>query len=201
MHMDPGALITDIGHFKEVLVQAGFSDGLLEQRLMGSRGARGHYHPIQIMFLYHFLYLLLGVLGASIEIIPGVNHVREALGILNNLGHSHISTDIDPTLANEHSYSGFLSGNILFRYVFLLLDQSITRRSKQGGSSSGRAACLHHCFRDILWPGEGTANVNSSSGSLHWGEFTCVAESVLVELDIKSLCQSNTFWGRLKPYR
>ncbi len=186
--MDPGTLITDIGHLKKVFIQASFSDGLLEQRLMGSGSARGDDHPIQIVLLYHFLYLLLGILGASVEIVLSVDYIREGFGILHNLGHSHVPTDIDPTVANKYSYSEFLSGDVFFGHVFLLSDQSIASRGKQSGSSSCRSACLHHCFRDILWAGEGTANVNSGSGSLHWGEFTCVAKSVSIKLDTKPLC-------------
>ena len=36
VHVDPGVLIADVGHLKEVLVQTGLADGFLEKRLVGS---------------------------------------------------------------------------------------------------------------------------------------------------------------------
>jgi hypothetical protein len=39
VHVHPGVLIADVGHFEQVLVQAGLADGLLKERFVGARRA------------------------------------------------------------------------------------------------------------------------------------------------------------------
>ncbi len=50
IHVNPGVLIPDIGHFKQILVEARIPDGLLEKSFMGSGGAGGHHHPVDLLF-------------------------------------------------------------------------------------------------------------------------------------------------------
>ena len=47
--MHPGILFADIGQFKEIGIETGFTQGVAEKRLMGSRGAGCHNHPIKSM--------------------------------------------------------------------------------------------------------------------------------------------------------
>jgi hypothetical protein len=63
--MDPGALVPDVGHLQEVLIEAAAPEGLLEEGLMGPGRTSGDNDPVQFLFLNHFLQLLLGVLGAG----------------------------------------------------------------------------------------------------------------------------------------
>jgi hypothetical protein len=74
--MDPGALIADVGHFEEITVEPCLADCVLEQRLMGSRGAGSDDHPIQPMLVDDLLHLLLSILGAGIEVILHVDDIR-----------------------------------------------------------------------------------------------------------------------------
>ena len=51
LHVHPGALIADVGHLEEVLVETRLADRLLEQRLVGPRRAGGDDHPVEAMLL------------------------------------------------------------------------------------------------------------------------------------------------------
>ena len=49
LHVNPGALVADVRHFEQVLVQAGLPHGLPEQRFMRSGGAGGHDDPVEFV--------------------------------------------------------------------------------------------------------------------------------------------------------
>ena len=44
--VDPRILVADVGHFKQVFVQAAGFHGILENRLMGFGTAGGHHHAV-----------------------------------------------------------------------------------------------------------------------------------------------------------
>ena len=48
--MNPGILVPDIGHFKQIFVQAAGLKGFHENGFMGLGGAGGHHHPVQPVF-------------------------------------------------------------------------------------------------------------------------------------------------------
>ena len=48
-HMDPGALVADIGHLEEVLVEARLADGRPEEELVRPRRAGGNDHPVKVV--------------------------------------------------------------------------------------------------------------------------------------------------------
>ena len=60
--MHPGVLVTNVCHFKKIRIQSHFTDGLLEERFMGTRRASSHHHPVEVVLLYDLPHLLLGVL-------------------------------------------------------------------------------------------------------------------------------------------
>jgi hypothetical protein len=60
--MAPGALIPDIGHLKQIFVQTGSPEHILEDGLMSGGAAGGHYHPVEAVFLYFLRHLFLGIL-------------------------------------------------------------------------------------------------------------------------------------------
>ncbi len=47
VHVDPGALVADVGHLEEVRVQAGLAERVAEERLVRPRRAGGHDHAVQ----------------------------------------------------------------------------------------------------------------------------------------------------------
>ena len=73
--VDPGAMLADIGHVEEVLVDAPFAEGVPEQRLVGPRGAGGDNHAVEPLFPNRVGDLLRGVRGADEEAFLGVRHI------------------------------------------------------------------------------------------------------------------------------
>jgi hypothetical protein len=73
--MDPGALVADIGHLKEILVQTGVSEHILEGGLMSAGRAGRHHHPVEMVLFDHLHHLALGVLGAGEQICLGIENV------------------------------------------------------------------------------------------------------------------------------
>ena len=51
LHVHPGILVADVGHLKQILVQAGVDQRLPEQGLVGDGGASRHHHPVEVVFL------------------------------------------------------------------------------------------------------------------------------------------------------
>ena len=49
-HVDPGTVFPYVGHLKEKGVQPCLSEGILENRFMGSGGAGRHNHTVEIFF-------------------------------------------------------------------------------------------------------------------------------------------------------
>jgi hypothetical protein len=62
MHMHPAALIPNVGHLKEALVEAGFPQGLLKEWLMGTGAAGGYHYPVEAVFFNKVLNVFLVVL-------------------------------------------------------------------------------------------------------------------------------------------
>ena len=72
VHVDPGALVADVGHLEEVRVQAGLPERVAEQRLVRARRAGGDDHAVQPMLLDGLANLCLAVRGAGVEVVLGV---------------------------------------------------------------------------------------------------------------------------------
>ncbi len=65
--MDPGTLVSNVGHGEEVTIQASLADGLLEKWFMSAGRARSDDHAVDIVFENDFLDFALGVLGAGVK--------------------------------------------------------------------------------------------------------------------------------------
>jgi hypothetical protein len=101
VHVYPGVLVADIGHFEQVLVQAGIPDGLLEQGFVGARGAGGHHHAVDAFFLDDRFHVVLGVLTAGEQVVLHVDHVGQIAGIIPDRRHIGDAADVDAAVADE----------------------------------------------------------------------------------------------------
>ena len=111
----PGALVADVGHLEEVLVEAGVAQHVLEDGLVGGGTAGRHHHPVEIMLLDHLHHLGLGVLGAGEEVGLGVLHVGDVLGVFHDgrdIGHP---ADVEAAVADKDPDPGRLVQHVLFR--------------------------------------------------------------------------------------
>ena len=118
-HVDPGALISDIGHLEEKLVQPRFPDRLPKHGLVGPRRAGGDDHTVQFVLCDGILDLFLGILGAGVEIFIHIDDILQRAGILLHRGNIHHPSDIDPAMADEDPDPGFLPGDVHLRRIFL----------------------------------------------------------------------------------
>ena len=104
----PGALVANIGHLKEILVEAGAAQHILEDGLVGGGAAGRHHHPVQVVLGDLFHHLGLGILGAAKEVILDIRHIGNIPGVFHDgrdIGHP---ADIEAAVADKHPDPGLL---------------------------------------------------------------------------------------------
>jgi hypothetical protein len=161
--MDPRTLITNISHLKDISIQPCFPKCFSEQWLMGPWSAGGHHDPVQVIFLYTLLDLLLGILGAGKEISVGHDHIWQGCRIVPHLRDVHDAPNIDASMADKDPYAGLLSEDIFLDRVVLsfFLDQGVSGRSQAAHGRPGGSAGLHDRLRDILGTLECPTNIDA----------------------------------------
>ena len=122
VHVHPAALVPDVGHLEEVLVQARLPEGSPEEGLMGPRGAAGDHYPVEVVFKDLLSYIVLGVLAACVEVLLGVDYTGQCHGVLHDLIDAYDAPDVDAAVADEHPDAGLHAGYVLLRRVLNLCD-------------------------------------------------------------------------------
>ena len=117
LHVNPGALVADVRHFEQVLVQSGLPHRFSEHRFVGSWRTGRHDDPVQFVLLDGILDFCLSVLRAGIEVVLDMDDIFQRLCILPDLGHVDDAADIDPAVADEYANPGFLVFDISFRRI------------------------------------------------------------------------------------
>ena len=115
--MHPGAMLTDVGHLEEVLVNAAFAAGVAEKRLMGSGCACRNHHPVEAFFPDRICYFLGIVRGTGKNAFLRMNHIVQGRGVLDNRRHIHDPSDIRAAMAYENADFRLFTGFITFRWV------------------------------------------------------------------------------------
>ena len=105
IHMNPGALVTDIGHLKEIGIESHFTDRVSKKRLMGPRCAGGHHDTVQVEFLHPLLDQFQGVCRTGVDRIFSMDHSWKGFCKFNDFFHIHGSSDIRSTTADKGSNS------------------------------------------------------------------------------------------------
>ncbi len=198
MHVDPGALVTDVGHLEEERVQPGLLDGALEQGLVGPGGARSDHDTVQVVLLHGLLDRLLGIGGAGVLVLHRVRDVRQGLHVIHDRRAVHGPADVDTTVADEHADAGFLSGHVGLRD---LLDHGVdadTVVEDVGTGLGGGAAGLSDGGRDVLGGAEGAGDVDTLPGGLQWAVDAGLAEAELVQLEAHVVGQGLGLCRRLE---
>ena len=154
VHVHPGALVADVGHLKQVGIEAGLGQRVAEQRLVRSRGAGGHHHPIQMVFGDLLLDPILGIVGAGIKIVLRVHDVGQGLGIFHDIRDIDHAGDIGPAVADKDSDARLFSLHISFGWVDLGSDQRAAGFPQEREHLSGSRRGLHDSFRNIFGLGK-----------------------------------------------
>ena len=120
VHMSPGALVTNICHFKKVWIQTCFADSFPEKRFVSSGSTGCNYNSIEIMFFDTFFDRVHTILRTGIQQVFRVFHICDISGIFSYIFHIHNSGNINTAMTHKNSYSRSFSKNIFF-YYFLFL--------------------------------------------------------------------------------
>ena len=199
--VNPGALIPDVGHLKEVLVEAGFLDGLLEGGFMGARRAGGHHHAVEVVLLDPFLDESLGVLGAGKQAVLHEGDMGQGAGVVPHRLHIDHAGDIDAAAADEDADPGLFGGHIPLGEHRLFLGQGVTGLGEHLAGRGGGGGGFHHRLGDVLGALEGAADKNSGLAGGHRRKGGRIGELVRVERHPQGLAQCHHFGGHFHAHR
>ena len=183
VHVDPGALVTDVGHVEQVFVQASVPAGLPEERLVGPGCAGCDDDPVEVVLLDCGGDGLQAVLGACVLGLLGEDDVGQGLGVGCDGGDVDHGSDVDSAVADPYSDTGLLTLDILLSGVDLGSAGLEVLVHDVGSGLGGSSAGLGDGCGDVLGCGEGTGHEDTLPGCLQGVVDGGLAEAVLVELD------------------
>ena len=189
VHMDPGVLVADVGHLKEITVQTGLLAVLLEKPFVGAGRAGGDDHAGQFVLLDHFAHLDGRILGTGEEVVRCIDDIGQGLGVFHDRGHIHDAADVNAAMANKDARPRADAPDVVLqRHFFLAGQRSPTGSEKSLGAGCG-AAGFHDCFRDILGSAEGAADKDAFPRGLDGILQSGLAEAVLLKLHAEGFGQ------------
>ena len=199
--MDPGILIPDIGHLKEVFVNTAGFEGIHEYSLVGFGRARRNHDPIESVFLNERFHFLLGVLGACKEILSGVHHMGKCFGIFFQHADVHDTRNVDTAVADKHPYSRRLTGQIDFFGKFYTFCQGIPGLIQAAPCQTCSRTRFYDGTRNIFGFLKHAACINPRSGSLHRRKGVGNRKLIFVKVDIQPFGQIDGGFRNLKTHR
>jgi hypothetical protein len=94
-------LVADVGDLDQVLVQAGFAQGVLKQRLAGPGGAAADDDAVQPLLPDGFLDARHGGAGAAVPGHFGHGDPAQLRGMGGHGGDIDAAADVEPAVADE----------------------------------------------------------------------------------------------------
>ncbi len=179
----PRAVLADVGHVEEVLVDAAFAQRVPEQRLVRSRGAGSHDHAVETLLTDGVRYLRGRVGGTDEQSLFRVNDIVQGQGVVDHPGHVDHAADVGTAVAHEDADPGLLLGDIPLHRVDPILGQPTPAVVEELTALRAGPAGRHHRLRDVDGSLEGPADEDAGAGGLHGVHRVGLAESVRVELD------------------
>jgi len=138
--------------------------------------------------------------GADEEAFLRVNHIVQALGILNQGGDIDHSSDVGAAMTGEDPNPDIFFRDIPFRWIDPFPGQSASPGPQERSDQSIGSAGGHHRFRDIDRPSEGaTDEKHPWAGGFYGIDGIGFTESVSIELDAELFRQAARFGGRGQP--
>lgn len=147
--------------------------------------ARRHDHASKSVLFDLLLNAPLSILGASIEILLSVHHVREGFCILGHSGDIHDPADIDTTMANKYANFGANPADVLFFWIGLCPRQFTAAGFQYCTCGRSGSACLSHSFRDILRPLHRSASKHPRPCRGERIQRPCLGKAVYIKADSK----------------
>ena len=201
MHVHPGALVADVGHLKQVGIETGLGQRVAEQRLVGSRGARGYHHPIQIMFGDLLLDPILSIVGAGIKIVLRIHDVGQRLRIFHDVRDVDHAGDIGPAVADKDSDARLFSRHLSFGRIDLGSDQRATGFPQEREHLGGGRRGLHNSFRNVFGLGKRSGHKDSFARRFCRPERGSLAEVERIQHQAESFGQHFYVFGWLHAHR
>ena len=112
LRVHPGAMLPDVGHVEEVLVDPSLAEGVAEQRLVGPGRASSHHHPVEPLLADGLRDLGGGIGGADKEPLLGMTDVIEAPRVLHNRRYVDDPADVRAAVTGKDTDPGLLVGDI-----------------------------------------------------------------------------------------
>jgi len=180
--MDPWILIANIGHFKEIFVKPGGTEGIHKDAFMGFGCAGSNDNAVELMFFYQFLHLLLGILGAGKQVLSWINHIRQRFGIFLNFSDIYHTRNVYSAIAHKNTYPRIFGGYIYFLRQFHGFCQRIAGSGKVTSCQAGCRACFDDRTWNILGLLEYTAGIYTGSGCFNWFKRVRHCKIVLIQI-------------------
>ncbi len=199
--MDPGILISDIGHLKEVFVDPAGFEGVHEYSLVGFGRACRHHDPVESVFLDDIFHFFLGVLGAGEEILSGVHHMGKCFGIFFQHGDVHDTRNVDTAVADKDPDSRCLFGEIDFFGKFDTFCQGVSGLIQAASCQTRSRTRFCDGAGNIFGFLKHAACINPRSGRLHRRKSVGNGKLVLVKVHIQPFGQISGGFRHLKTHR
>ena len=111
--MHPGALVSDISQFEEVLVQSRLTQCFAENRLVSPRRAGSHDNTVETVLANHFFNILQTAVRAGEHGVRGEDDIRLSGYGRGNPLHIHDGSDVPAAVADENPDAGLFIGDIV----------------------------------------------------------------------------------------
>ena len=200
-HVNPRALVADVGHLEEIGVQTGFSHCLPKNGFVGSGGAGSYDDAVQVVLEDNVAHVILRVLRTGVEVVLGVGDVGQLPGVLRNVGHVYDPADVDPAMADKNADPGLLPADIPFRRIRADLGEGVPDLRQKLQSPRRRAAGLRDCLGDILRAGGRAAHQDAGARGFERPHGVGPNETVGIEPDPQPRCQGAEFFSGPEAHR
>jgi hypothetical protein len=202
LHVHPGVLVADVGHIKEIGVEAHLLDGLLEHGHVGPGAAGGHHHPVELVFGDGRQDLVLGVGGTGEQVLVGQDHPRQGGDIFGEGRDVDDPADVDAAVADKDAHPGFLALHVDLRGQFPFFDGRAPGRAQEftGGGRGGGG--LHDRLGNVFGALEDAADIDAVFIGVDRGEGRGVGEAGLgFDLDSHGFGQAQGIRGGFQAHR
>ena len=161
----------------------------------------GHHDPVQIFLFDDLGHGFLGVLGTGIQVVTGIHHIGQRLGIFGHRRHIDDTGDINAAAADKYADPRPFIGDIGFRYNFRDFGFAVAGGTQYFTGRRRRRTGIHHSLGDVLGSLKGAANIDAFFRSGHRIKGVGFAEIAGRQFKTQTLGQLDCFGGCLQSHR
>ena len=185
--MDPGIVVANVGHFKQIFVQPRADQRFLEKFLVGAGCTGCNHNPVQVLFTNDLRYLVLSILAAGKQVFFHIDDPGQSSGIFHHFRHTNDAADIGAAVAHKHTDSRPGTHHFFFRRNVESLCARVSGRCQFLGRSAGRGAGFHNGLGNILRTGKRATGIDPRHRGSHRRERTRRNKTVFIKADTDSI--------------